>query len=162
MRQVVCHAFDQPVRLVQRSGGALPSLAPGHVRVRVAAAGVNFADHLQARNLYQEKLTPPFVCGFECYGRVEEGPGQGSWVLCSQPGAFADVVDAPVDRVFTLPREAPNAHEAAALLVAYGTAHLALHERARAKQGDWVLVTAASGGVGSVRRLLRHKGSRTG
>ena len=42
------------------------------VRIKVAAAALNFADALQLQGLYQEKPKLPFVPGSEVSGRVVE------------------------------------------------------------------------------------------
>ena len=51
--------------------------------------------------------------------------------------------------------------DAAALTVTYQTGHFALHRRAGIKAGDWVLVHAGAGGVGSAAiQLARAAGAR--
>ncbi|KAH8098005.1 oxidoreductase [Aureococcus anophagefferens] len=67
-RAAVCEAFGAPV--VVRDDWALPPLAPTSVHVRCEAAGLNFAEALQLKGEYQEKLEPPFVPGNECAGVV--------------------------------------------------------------------------------------------
>jgi len=67
---VVCTALGDPGK-----GASLPrletqlleriKLKSDQVRIRVASSSVNFADVLQLRGLYQEKLEPPFVPGKE-------------------------------------------------------------------------------------------------
>ncbi|KAH8073521.1 oxidoreductase [Aureococcus anophagefferens] len=56
--------------VVVRDDWALPPLAPTSVHVRCEAAGLNFAEALQLKGEYQEKLEPPFVPGNECAGVV--------------------------------------------------------------------------------------------
>ena len=124
--------------------------------MRVAGTGVNFAEILQAKGQYQEMKEPPFVPGNECAGEVTEtAPGSklsvGDQVICLARGsAYACDVIADEAACIKLPEAARKRDlcEAAALLVNYGTAHLALENRAAMKQGDTVLVTAAAGGVG--------------
>mmetsp|Transcript_15834 Transcript_15834/g.49759 ORF Transcript_15834/g.49759 Transcript_15834/m.49759 type:complete len:267 (-) Transcript_15834:51-851(-) len=82
---------------------------------------------------------------------MEAGPGSrfkaGDRVACLQQGAFCDEV-VTGDGAMTPVPEGLALDEAAALPVAFGTAHLALMERARLKPGQVVLVTGAAGGVG--------------
>ena len=53
-----------------------PPILPGHVRVKVSAAGVNFADVQMRMGLYVEAPRTPFVPGFEVAGVIAEvGPG---------------------------------------------------------------------------------------
>src|SRR3954452_25617212 len=49
-----------------------PQLRPGHVRVAVAAAGVNFADTMARTGLYPDAPKPPMVVGYEVAGTVAE------------------------------------------------------------------------------------------
>ena len=46
-----------------------PEIKPGHVRVRVLAAGLNFSDTLIAKGDYQIKPEPPFVPGSDARAR---------------------------------------------------------------------------------------------
>ena len=53
-----------------------PPILPGHVRIKVSAAGVNFADVHMRMGLYAEAPRTPFVPGFEVAGVISEvGPG---------------------------------------------------------------------------------------
>lgn len=62
-------------------------------------------------------------------------------------GGFAEEVVAKETSVFKLPQLGDTA-AAAGLPVAFGTAHLALRERANVQAGQTVLVLGAGGGVG--------------
>jgi NADPH2:quinone reductase len=64
-------------------------------------------------------------------------------------GTYASELQTDRRHCLKLPAAAANADltEAAALLISYGTAHLAL-QRARLAEGETVLVTAAAGSVG--------------
>ena len=44
---------------------------PGQVRIRVRAAGLNFADSLIIKGQYQDRPPLPFVPGMEIAGRIE-------------------------------------------------------------------------------------------
>ena len=151
----VCKKLGDPLSIVH--DWKTPQVARGQVKIKVAAAGVNFADILQARGQYQDKAEPPFVPGNEAAGEVcEVGEGVktlaiGDRVIClSRGGAYASETVADARTCLKLPPSAASADlaEAAALLVNYGTAHLALTSRAHLQSGETVLVTAAAGGVG--------------
>ena len=144
-------------RLVQQTDWAIAPPGRGQVRIKVAAAGVNFADLLKTRGQYQEKADPPFVPGNELAGEIMElGDGVdnltvGDRVVClSRGGAYASESVADAAACLKLPAAAASRDlaEAAALLVNYGTAHLALTTRGNLQAGETVLVTAAAGGVG--------------
>ena len=73
---------------------------PGQVRVRVAAAGVNFIDVYFRTGLYPRPL--PFVAGLEGAGRIEAvGPDVAGLAVgdlvawASAPGSYAEAVVAP-------------------------------------------------------------------
>ncbi len=51
---------------------AAPAIKPGHVRIRVRASSVNFADILMVQGLYQEKPPFPFTPGSEISGDIIE------------------------------------------------------------------------------------------
>ncbi|XP_043376642.1 quinone oxidoreductase-like protein 2 isoform X3 [Chelonia mydas] len=109
-----------------------PSLQPHEVRVGVRYCGVNFADILACKGLYQTKHCLPFTPGMEFSGMVME------------TGANVSTVQ---EMLWPIP-EGVSYEEAAALPVSYGTAILALDHRARTQPGETVLVTAAAGATG--------------
>ncbi len=146
---------------VHEAGAALradevapPRPGPGEVAIRVAAAGVNFADTLMAAGTYQERPEMPFAPGLEVAGEVValgEGvtaPALGTRVAAMVGhGGFAEVAVAPAAACVALP-ETISDEAAAVLQVAYGTADLALRRRAGLKPGERLLVLGAAGGVG--------------
>lgn len=153
MRAVLCKEWGGPQKLVVEDVPS-PPLRPNAVRIKVHAAGVNFADLLLIAGQYQEKPAFPFTPGAEAAGVIAEAgdgvtglrPGDRVMALTGL-GAFAQevVVDAP--RVLPIPNKMEFA-AAAAFPVAYGTSHGALEWRARLQPGEWLLVTGAAGGVG--------------
>ena len=126
----------------------------------------------------------PFIQGTDCCGRVVEAAPDvdpalvGRRVLvraCMRPrgfssmdniwmgsdfdGAFAEFVKVPAAEVFEVRCDWTDA-ELASIPCAYATAENMLH-RARAMAGEHVLVTGASGGVGSAAvQLARRRGAR--
>lgn len=132
----------------------IPLPGPGEVRVRIAAAGLNFADLLMIEGRYQERPTPPVTLGLELSGTVEAlGPGVTSpavgtrVAVYSGQGGMATHGVFPADRCLPIP-DGMDFETAAAFQIAYGTSHLALDHRARLKPGETLLVLGASGGVG--------------
>lgn len=148
----------------------VPSRAPGpgEARVRVAAVGLNFPDLLLCAGRYQERPPLPFSPGYEAAGTVADtGPGsavragQRVVVLPELPdGAMRESLTVPDEQLYPLPGDA-DLTTAAVLHIASVTAHLALHHRAGLRSGETVVVTGATGGVGSaVIGLARHAGAR--
>lgn len=165
MRQVVVPRHGPPEVLELRESPD-PEPAPGELRLRVEAVGINFADLLARMGLYPEAPPLPAVPGFEAAGTVdavgegvaEERLGEPVIVLTGS-GAYADVLCVPEVRVFRRP-EGMSATEAAALPVVYLTAHVALNVMGSLKEGERVLVHNAGGGVGlAALDLCRIRGA---
>jgi NADPH:quinone reductase-like Zn-dependent oxidoreductase len=125
-------------------------LAADAVRIRVAATGLNFRDVLNALGMYPGDAG---ALGSECVGIVEalgasvRDLAVGDTVMSITPRGFCSHVDAPVALTLRVPGGVSVAG-AATIPVAFLTADWALHELARMRVGDRVLVHAAAGGVG--------------
>ena len=153
MRAIVCENWGDPDTLKLGELPA-PAMGPGQVRIRMRAAGVNFADTVLVRGNYQEKPELPFAPGLEGAGEILEvadditsfKPGDRVMAVVSA-GGFAEEAVCNASTVFPLP-EGMDYPTAAAFPVAYGTSHLALVHRARLQPGETVLVLGAGGGVG--------------
>jgi len=130
-----------------------PEPGPGHVRIKVRAAAVNFPDLMQTRGEHQHKPDLPFVGGLELAGEVDAlGEGvtgfrRGDAVVSGGRGGFAEYAILPAATLRKKP-EALSFGEAAGYPVAYLTAHVALVRAANVQHGEWVLVHGAAGGVG--------------
>ena len=128
-------------------------MKPGHVRIALKAAGVNFPDILIAEGKYQAQPPFPFIPGGEAAGIISEVADDvkhlkvGDRVAyLGQVGAFATEVLAPVavvgpigDMPFDI---------AAGLVLVYGTSYYALKQRANLQPGETLVVLGAAGGVG--------------
>jgi NADPH:quinone reductase len=125
-----------------------PQPRQGEVRVRVEAAGVNFADILTASGGYPGLPKPPLVAGREFAG-VNETTGERVMGY-TQWGAFAELVAARRDLLWPVPKNW-TAAEAAAFPVNYFTAYLAYWKAGvlQNSAGKRVLIHAAAGGVGT-------------
>ncbi len=77
------------------------------------------------------------------------------WLGSDRDGAFAEYVTVPAAEVFAVDADWSDA-ELGSIPCAYGTAENMLH-RADVRAGDDVLVTGASGGVGSAAVQLAHR-----
>ena len=86
MKAILCNELGGPENLVLGDIDP-PKPKPDEVRIRVRAAGVNFADTLQIAGKYQSKLAPPFVPGMEVAGEILEigrfRSASGSWPSCA-------------------------------------------------------------------------------
>jgi NADPH2:quinone reductase len=130
-----------------------PVRAPGEVLVKVRAASLNFPDLLMTQGGYQFKPQVPFTSGLEFAGEVleadpESGLAPGTCVMGgNKTGAFAEVASVPADKLSPMP-EGMDFAAAAAMGAAYSTAYTGLVELGALREGQWVLVHGASGGVG--------------
>ncbi|MCX7783524.1 MAG: NADPH:quinone oxidoreductase family protein [Meiothermus sp.] len=132
-----------------------PSPGPGQVLVRVEAVGLNFADILYVAGEYLVRTRYPMIPGMEFAGVVEavgEGvehyqPGEAVAALGGS-GAFAEYAVVHARSVLPVP-PGMSAAEAAAFPVSYFTAYFALQTQARAQPGEWVLIQAAAGALGT-------------
>lgn len=134
-----------------------PAPGPGQLLVRVIASALNFPDVLLCLGLYQMKPPLPFTPGVELCGEIAAlGDGVAGWSIGERVignpilpgGAFAEYV--LMDAADTFRAPAVLSDEAAASLhIAYQTAWIGLHRRARLQPGETLLVHAGAGGVGS-------------
>ncbi|MBH66808.1 MAG: hypothetical protein CMM58_00485 [Rhodospirillaceae bacterium] len=134
----------------------VPSPGPRDVRVRVRAAGLNFADTLQVAGKYQSKLEPPFIPGMEVAGEILEigakvsrplKVGQRVMAFMRGGGAFAEETVVDSDWLVPVPDEMDDV-TAAGFPTVYGTSNFALKHRGQLKAGETLLVLGAAGGVG--------------
>ena len=146
---------DQPGRLDGLKVHANKRVPPaaGQVEVRVAMAGLNFADVLKAMGLYPVLEGQPPVIGGECVGVVSavgdgvESVRIGQRVVAIGHGSLGSHVTTLEDLVAPLP-DGLTDRDAATFGVAYLTAWYALTEVARLEAGERVLIHSATGGVG--------------
>ena len=161
MKAMICRALDEQARLDLQEVPP-PDLAPGGVRIAVAAAGLNFADTLVLTGRYQERQQPPFAPGMEVAGRVLEIGGEveglkpGDRVMAALgAGGYAEQAVAVAADVIRIPDEMDFV-TAAGFPIAYGTSHHALTARAGLKSGEVLLVHGAAGGVGLTAVEIGH------
>jgi NADPH2:quinone reductase len=142
-----------------------PETAPGHLKLRIAAAGVNFIDVYHRTGLYPKEL--PFTPGLEAAGEVLEvgegvsGFSVGDRVASAQvQGAYAERALVAAERAVRVPGGIDWGRAAAALLQGM-TAHYLCHDTYPLRAGETCLVHAAAGGVGLLLvQMAKRKGAR--
>jgi NADPH2:quinone reductase len=140
---------------MQLDGVADLQPGPGQVRVRVKAAGVNPVDTYIRSGSYAVKPPLPYTPGFDAAGIVDEigaavkrvKAGDRVYVERAATGSYAEQALCAESQAHLLPDQVSFA-QGAGVGVPYGTAHVALFERAHAQPAEAVLVHGASGGVG--------------
>ncbi len=153
MRAIVVRRHGAPEDLVIEERPA-PLPGPAEVLVAIRAIGVNFPDLLVIGGTYQVRPPLPFSPGKDAAGVVlAVGAGvtacqPGDRVVCQmEHGAYAEQAVVPERHCFVLP-DGLSFEAAAAMGLAYQTAHFALVERGQYRPGETVLVNGAAGGVG--------------
>ena len=153
MRAVVCNEIG-PVDRLAVEERPTPEPGPGQVRIEVRAAGMAYAEALQAAGRYQFPQTPPYTPGGECSGVVDAiGEGVEGWAIgdrvlavCGTGGLASHVLVRP-PQLIALP-DGVDFARGATLSHGYGTAWFALNRRTTVRPGEVMLVTGAGGGVG--------------
>jgi NADPH:quinone reductase-like Zn-dependent oxidoreductase len=143
-----------------------PKPTAGHVVIRVRAASFNYHDVFTVRGMPGIKVPLPVVIGLDMAGEVAEiGAGVAGWkagdrVLVNpvnkRKGLMGEMLDGGMaeyclvaaDQLVAMPDSVDFA-DAAALPVAYGTAHRMLVTHQTVEAGERVLVLGAAGGVGT-------------
>lgn len=165
MRAVVVPEHGGAEVLTVREQDPAP-LGPDQVRVRVAAAGVNFIDIYQRRGLYSMEL--PFVAGSEGAGEVLEAGAEVSdlavgdtvaWAMVPGSGYTEEAV-LPAAKAVPVP-DGVDAETAAAVMLQGMTAQYLVTTTFPAREGHTAVVHAAAGGVGLLLcQLLSDRGVR--
>ena len=147
--------------------------AAGELRIRQTAIGVNFADIHYRRGTApphaMAKLPIPFTPGLEGVGIVEAvgagvtgftpGDRVGYASATLTIGAYAEARLIPARIAYLLPADVSDV-DAAALMYRAITVHGMIRQCYPIKKGDWVLLYAAAGGIGSIlSRLASHLGA---
>ena len=131
-----------------------PSPAAGEVRIRVRAAGINFADLMARVGLYPDAPKVPCVVGYEVAGTID-AVGAGVTRLAvgdrvfGMPrfGGYTDTLVISEKQAFRMPA-AMTFEKAAALPVVYLTAHHMMLFTGNLRRRSSVVIHSAAGGVG--------------
>jgi NADPH:quinone reductase-like Zn-dependent oxidoreductase len=144
----------------------VPQVVDGHVVIRVRASSFNYHDVFTVRGMPGIKVPMPVVIGLDMAGEIADvGAGVTGWkpgdrVLVNpinkKKGLMGEMLDGGMaeyclvaaDQLIAMPAGV-SFEDAAALPVAYGTAHRMLITHQTVKAGERVLILGASGGVGT-------------
>jgi NADPH:quinone reductase-like Zn-dependent oxidoreductase len=159
------------------SNHPVPPATEGHVVIRVRASSFNYHDVFTVRGMPGIKVPLPVVVGLDMAGEITEvGPGVTGWTtgdrvlvnpLNKKKGLMGEMLDGGMaqyclvaaDQLIRMPAGV-SFEAAAALPVAYGTAHRMLITHKTVKAGDRVVILGASGGVGTGCIILaKHLGA---
>ena len=143
-----------------------PKIGEGDVLVRVHAASLNYHDVFTRRGMPGIKVPMPLIMGLDVAGEIAAiGSGVDGWSVGDRVlvdpinrvegglmgetmhGGLAELCRARAHQLVQIPPDVSFV-DAAALPVAYGTAHRMLVSKGNVRSGDKVMVLGASGGVG--------------
>lgn len=153
MRQIWITKTGGP-HVLQVKEAADPVAGKGEVRVRVKAAGINFADLMARMGLYPDAPKLPCVVGYEVSGTIDQigdgvsGVNVGDRVFAMPHfGGYSDTVVVPEAQAIPMPAKM-SFEQAAALPVVYLTAHHAMCFTGTVREGSTVFIHSVAGGVG--------------
>ncbi len=130
-----------------------PEPTDGEVLVRVARAGINFADTHQRRDDYLAPAQLPLIPGGEVSGTTPDGRRVAALLA---GGGYAELVAVPEAHLVPVPDEVSD-DQGAALLLQGLTAWATLRISAHLEAGESVVVHAAGGGVGTLAVQLAKR-----
>lgn len=165
MRALQVTRHGEPLEVLEVREITPPEPGPGEVCVRVAAAALNHNDLGRCRGtLVSVAKEPPFTLGMDLCGVVvAAGDGADEWlgrrvvaVAKDALGAIAEYAIAPAGALFDAPAALDDV-QAAAFLLPFHTAHLALVRRGALRSDETLLVTAAASGIGTAALQLGHE-----
>ena len=185
MHAVLLVGHGGPEQLVYRRDVPVPHAGPGEVLIAVRAAGMNNTDINTRIGWYSggswagAGIKFPRIQGADVCGTIvavgDDVPqarigervivqgclrslrrdGRDPWLGSEVDGGFAQFVSAPSADTYHLDCDLTDA-QLAAVPCSYATAENLLH-RSRVRAGERVLITGASGGVGSAAVLLTRR-----
>jgi NADPH:quinone reductase-like Zn-dependent oxidoreductase len=178
MRALLLRKHGGLEELAVVSDHPVPAAVEGHVVIRVRASSFNYHDVFTVRGMPGIKVPLPVVIGLDMAGEIAQlGAGVAGWSvgdrvlvnpLNRKKGLMGEMLDGGMaeyclvaaDQLVAMPAGV-TFEEAAALPVAYGTAHRMLITHDTVRKGDRVLVLGASGGVGTGSVILaKHLGAQ--
>jgi NADPH2:quinone reductase len=146
MRAIQVSEFGGP-EVLELADVPRPEPGPDEVLVRVARAGINFADTHQRRNQYLAAARLPLIPGAEVAG-VREDTGERV-VAMTGTGGYAEYATAPAPMTVPIPDGVDDGAALALLLQGLTAWHL-YRTSGRVGPGESVVIHAAAGGVGSL------------
>ncbi|MFC0133000.1 NAD(P)H-quinone oxidoreductase [Massilia eurypsychrophila] len=143
-----------PPDVLQLCERPMPAVAPGHVLIRVHAAGINRPDVLQRTGNYPVPPGASDIPGLEVAGEIVDGDVAGSGfaigdMVCAlvQGGGYAEYCSAALSLCLPLPK-GMSALQAASLPETFFTVWSNVFDRGRLADGETLLVQGGSSGIG--------------
>jgi NADPH:quinone reductase-like Zn-dependent oxidoreductase len=158
--------MEDPISDLRTDVWRIPDVPEGWVRVKVAAASLNFHDIFTLRGMGMFPLTFPLILGNEAAGTLDDGTEVIVYPVMGNPkfegdithdpdrhvlgektqGSLADYVIVPKGNVVKKPKNM-SFETASVLGIAWLTAYRMLFVRSGLKKGQKMLVQGSTGGV---------------
>lgn len=157
MQALIFNAAGDPANVLDCGEAAAPDGAADCVLVRATARPIQPADLAFIRGQYRIKPLFPQVAGLEGAGVIIDAPSNsqfraGQRVAFRFPGAWAETVRVPLDRLIPVP--ADIADEIACQISLNGLTAIGLLEEAALRAGDWLMLTAGASTVSTLVAAL--------
>lgn len=144
---------------------SLPELKPNQVLIDVEAFGLNYADVMARLGLYREAPPMPCVIGYEVVGVITEVGEEGNKELIGKRvvgfcrfGGYSRHVITENYAVSVI--DEMDSGVALSLATQFVTAYYMVNRSANVRAGEYVLIHAAAGGVGTALiQLCKLKGA---
>jgi len=165
MKSIYLTRFGKSENVFETRELPIPEPNDNEVRIKVEVFGLNFADVMTRKGLYQDCPPLPCVLGYEVVGRIDAvGKNVTNGIIgdrvaaFTQFGGYSEYVITDKYGFVKIPDEMP-ATFAASLITQYCTAYFASMVATKVYEGENVLVHAAAGGLGTayVQLLLLRK-----
>jgi NADPH:quinone reductase len=162
MKAIVFDRAGEPGEVLWHADVAMPVLGDNQVLVKVAARPIHPADLAFIRGQYRIRPAFPQVAGLEGAGVVVESPPNapfpaGTRVAFRYPGSWADYAAVPLERLIEVPADISD--DAACQLSLNPITAWALLDEAKAKAGDWIMLTAATSTVSNlIAAMAKRRG----
>ncbi|MFA6243687.1 MAG: NADPH:quinone oxidoreductase family protein [Candidatus Hydrogenedentales bacterium] len=165
MRSIFVTKFGGP-DVLKMSDAPIPEPKESQVRIKVEACGLNYADIMQREGLYPNGPKPPFGAGFDVSGVIDAvGADATEWkvgdAVCGFcENGYSDYVTTEVTRIMPKPASL-DFQQAAAIPCQYLSAYHTLVTLSGVKEGQFVLLQAAAGGLGTLMvQIAKNLGAK--
>lgn len=167
MRVIEIDGGSGPATALRLGQRPTPEAAPGQVRIRVRAAGVNRPDLLQRGGFYPAPPGASDILGLEVAGEIDQlGQGVTGWSLGDRVcallggGGYADHAVVDARHLLALPADLDDI-QAAALPETLITVFANVFEAGGLKSGETLLIHGATSGIGvTAIQMAKAAGAR--
>jgi len=165
MKAAVLKSYGDAKKTFHIEEVPMPVISINEVIIKVEAFGLNFADVMARRGLYNDAPPLPSILGYDVVGEVVEAVCEEGEKLLGKRvvamtrfGGYAEFAKTDVSGVAVISNNLASV-KASALATQYCTAYYGAMECINLFKGDRVLIHAAAGGVGTaITQLAKIQG----